>query len=159
MNRLIKIVSGGQTGADRAALDWAIFHGITHGGWCPQGRLAEDGVLEAKYQLVEIDKGSYRQRTKLNVMDSDGTLILNMGDLDGGTLATYQFAQQFNKPIYVVQVDDNVEGRITAVIDWLQVNNIASLNVAGPRESKRPGVYALAMGFMVRLDIFCCSEK
>ncbi|MGZ8982772.1 MAG: putative molybdenum carrier protein [Methylotenera sp.] len=135
-----KIISGGQTGVDRAALDWAISHGIAHGGWCSQGRLAEDGVLDNQYQLVEIEHGSYRQRTKRNVLDSDGTLILNMGDLDGGTLATFKFAQQLNKPIYVVQVDDNVESEAETVMLWLQVNNIATLNVAGPRESKRPNV-------------------
>ena len=148
-----KVISGGQTGTDRAALDWAISLGIIHGGWCPQGRLAEDGVLDDKYQLVEIEHGSYRQRTRRNVLDSDGTLILNMGDLDGGTLATYQFAQQLNKPIYVVQVDDDVQGEIAVVMHWLQVNNIATLNVAGPRESKRPNVYALTLDFMDRLNV------
>lgn len=151
--RLIeKIISGGQTGSDRAALDWAIAHGITHGGWCPQGRLAEDGVLNANYQLLEIESGSYRQRTKRNVLDSDGTLILNMGNLDGGTLATYQFAHQFNKPVYLAQVDNYVEDDIAAVMHWLQVNNIATLNVAGPRESKRPKVYAMTLAFMDRLN-------
>lgn len=146
-----QIISGGQTGADRAALDWAIAHGIAHGGWCPQGRLAEDGVLDSQYQLVEIEHGSYRQRTKRNVLDSDGTLILNMGDLDGGTLATFEFAQQFNKPIYVVQVDKDVESEFAADMRWLRVSNIATLNVAGPRESKRPNVYGLTLAFMDRL--------
>lgn len=147
-----KIISGGQTGVDRAALDWAISHGIAHGGWCPQCRLAEDGVLDKQYQLVEIEHGSYRQRTKRNVQDSDGTLILNMGDLDGGTLATFKFAQQLNKPIYVVQIDYDVESERAAVMRWLQVNNIATLNVAGPRESKRPNIYALTLAFMDRLN-------
>ncbi len=147
-----KVISGGQTGADRAALDWAIAHGVSHGGWCPQGRLAEDGVLNNQYQLVEIEHGSYRQRTKRNVQDSDGTLILNMGDLDGGTLATFKFAKQLNKPIHVVQVDDVVEGETAAVMRWLQTNKIVTLNVAGPRESKRPNVYALTLAFMDRLN-------
>lgn len=86
------------------------------------------------------------------MLDSDGTLILNVGDLDGGTLATFKFAQQLNKPIYVVQVDDADESEVVAVIHWLQVNNIAMLNVAGPRESKRPKVYTLTLAFMDRLN-------
>ena len=148
-----KIISGGQTGVDRAALDYALAKRIPHGGWCPKGRMAEDGVVDNKYLLIELDNGNYRQRTKRNVMDSDGTLILNIGDLDGGTLATYQFAQRFNKPIYLVQFDDDVNGEICLVMRWLKVNNIATLNVAGPRESKRTGVYALTLGFMDRLNL------
>lgn len=147
-----KIISGGQTGADRAALDWAIANSISHGGWCPQGRLAEDGILDAKYHLNEIESGGYRQRTKRNVTDSDGTLILNIGDLYGGTLATYQFAKRFNKPIIVVQIDSGVEGDVAAVLLWLRVNKIAKLNVAGPRESKRPSIYNLTMKFMNLLN-------
>jgi hypothetical protein len=145
----LKSISGGQTGADRAALDWAIRHGIPHGGWCPQGRKAEDGVLDAKYHLDEISSGSYRQRTKRNVIDSDGTLILNMGDLDGGTLATQKFALQFGKPCYVVQLDNEIGRKeAEAVMYWMIGEGIATLNVAGPRESKRPGVYAKAFEFL-----------
>ena len=148
-----KIISGGQTGVDRAALDFALAKRIPHGGWCPKGRMAEDGVIDNKYLLIELGYGNYRQRTKRNVIDSDGTLILNIGDLDGGTLFTYQFAQRINKPIYLVQFDDDVNGEISVVIRWLQVNNIATLNVAGPRESKRTGVYALTLDFMDRLNL------
>jgi hypothetical protein len=73
-----KIVSGGQTGADRAALDWAIFHDLPHGGWCPKGRKAEDGVIPDQYQLTETSSASYPQRTQWNVRDSDGTVIFTM---------------------------------------------------------------------------------
>src|SRR3990170_1498194 len=93
-----RIVSGGQTGADRAALDWAIRNGVPHGGWCPRGRTAEDGVLPAKYELREAESLDYRWRTRQNVTDSDATLILNMGALDGGTLETAKLAKRFGKP-------------------------------------------------------------
>lgn len=86
------------------------------------------------------------------MLDSDGTLILNMGDLDGGTLATFKFAQLLNKLVYVVQVDNDYEGEMAAVMRWLQVNDIATLNVAGPRESKRPNIYALTLAFMDHLN-------
>jgi len=139
---LKKIVSGGQTGADRAGLDWAIHHGVPHGGWCPQGRIAEDGILDLKYHLLEVPNGSYRQRTKRNVMDSDGTLILNLGDLDGGTLATENFARQLKRPSLVMQLDQEIsDSDIDAVWQWINEHEISELNVAGPRESKRPGIY------------------
>lgn len=84
------IISGGQTGADRAALDWAIAHSIPHGGWCPAGRIAEDGIIPAKYQLTEMpDGGGYRQRNKANVQNSDATLILTTSsELSGGSIGT-----------------------------------------------------------------------
>ncbi len=145
-------MSGGQTGVDRAALDFAIQHGIPHRGWCPRGRLAEDGVLDTKYVLEELASGSYRQRTKRNVIDSDGTLILNSGDLDGGTFATLNFAQQFHKPFHIVQFDDDIGGAIISVLEWVRANNVKTLNAAGPRESKRPGVYILTLDFMNRLN-------
>lgn len=145
------VVSGGQTGVDRAALDWACNHRIPHGGWCPQGRRASDGPLSVKYQLRETESAGYRQRTKLNVQDSDATLILNVGALDGGSLQTLQFAERMGKPHLVVQLDQFVPvepaDRITA---WLIAGQINTLNVAGPREEKRPGIYALALSVLDR---------
>ncbi len=139
-----KIVSGGQTGADRAALEVAIDRGVDHGGWCPQGRAAEDGLIAEKYQLQELPDGGHRQRTKRNVIDSDGTLILNIGELDGGSLATLRFAEKHGKPHLVIQIDHGVrKGEIEMVRNWLGEQSIAVLNVAGPRESKRPGIYHL----------------
>ena len=94
-----KIVSGGQTGADRAALDWAIFHDIPHGGWCPKGRKAEDGILSAQYQLTETPSASYPQRTQWNVRDSDGTVIFTISaKLSGGSKLTADAAIKFGKP-------------------------------------------------------------
>lgn len=147
-----KIISGGQTGADRAALDVALKYGMPHGGWCPAGRLAEDGELDAKYELNEIEHGRYRQRTKRNVLESDGTLILNLGELNGGTLATQKFTQQLKKPCYIVKLDSCAfEPEVHRVIEWILVNEIAVLNVAGPSESKNPSIYALSIEFMTRL--------
>ena len=137
-----KIISGGQTGADRAALDFAISRGIPHGGWCPKGRLAVDGPLDPKYQLTETSSSGYSQRTKLNVRDSDGTLVFNAGVLGGGTLLTVRIAERLSKPCLVVQVDELVPSEVTTRIQaWLAEHSIQVLNVAGPREEKRPGIY------------------
>ena len=146
-----RIVSGGQTGADRAALDWAIRNGVPHGGWCPRGRTAEDGVLPAKYELREAESLDYRWRTRQNVTDSDATLILNMGALDGGTLETAKFAKTFGKPHLILQLDCGVRNEdVQQLLDWLQRESIDALNIAGPRESKRPGIYALSCELLDR---------
>ena len=138
------IISGGQTGADRAALDWARSHGIAHGGWCPKGRLAADGVLPLYFQLRETESAGYRQRTRLNVRDSDATLIFNTKDVDGGTLQTVRFAETMHKPYCVVQLDGADLAQLALqVVEWLKQRQFATLNIAGPREEKRPGIYAL----------------
>ena len=147
------IVSGGQTGADRAALDFAIRCGYTHGGWAPQGRQAEDGTIPLKYQLTELVDGGYRQRTRKNVADSDGTLIVNAGGLEGGTLTTLEFAQQLGKPHFIVQVDAGVTAEVIAsVLAWLRDKAIQTLNVAGPRESQRPGIYHQTIALLEAVD-------
>jgi len=137
-----KIISGGQTGVDRAALDAAIQHDIPHGGWCPRGRRAEDGVIDAGYQLEETASHDYSQRTEFNVRNSDGTLILNLNSLDGGTAFTSRIAEAIPKPCLILNLGRPVD--TAAVISWLGANNIQVLNVAGPRESKNPGIYARA---------------
>jgi len=143
MRRYIeRIVSGGQTGVDRAALDAAIRHGIPHGGWCPRGRLSEDGTVPARYALRETASWDYAERTEKNVQDSDGTLILNTGPLDGGTLLTREFAKEHDRPWLLVDLDDGMNAE--QVRAWLGKHAIGALNVAGPRESKRPGIHALA---------------
>ena len=145
----LRFISGGQTGADRAALDFAIERGYPHGGWAPRGRAAEDGTIPLKYQLTELTDGGYRQRNKRNVADSDGTLIVNMGELDGGTLATQVFAQKQHKPYFLAQVDANaLESLASEIAEWLRVHDIRVLNVAGPRESKRPGIYATTIALL-----------
>lgn len=144
-----RIVSGGQTGVDRAALDFALRCNIEHRGWCPKGRMAADGPLPLQYCLLETTSTGYRQRTKLNVRDSDATLIFNLGELDGGTLQTVRFAQTLNKPYLLIQLD-NVD-RTHAVLEtraWLTAGNFAAVNVAGPREEKRPGIYELTINVL-----------
>src|SRR6185312_2826468 len=118
-----RIVSGGQTGADRAALDWAIRAGIPHGGWCPKGRLAVDGVIDARYRLTETDSDDYAVRTRLNVRDSDATLILNLGALDGGTALTAEHAHALGRPCLTLQLDAGPTASpadaASAIDDWM----------------------------------------
>lgn len=146
--RVHKIISGGQTGADRAALDAAITIGMASGGWCPAGRKAEDGIIPEKYPLTETSSKNYAVRTRWNVRDSDGTLILNLGELDGGTLETLTIANKTGKPCLVVQLDHPDHQRRQNVITWLREHAIHELNVAGPRESKRPGIYMQSYLFL-----------
>lgn len=138
-----KIISGGQTGVDRAGLDAAIEHNIPHGGWCPHGRRAEDGMIDERYRLKETDSHDYSTRTEYNIRDSDGTLILNIGRLEGGTAYTHKVARSLLKPSLIVDI--SIPVTIEKVIKWLEENNIETLNIAGPRESKHPGIYTRAM--------------
>lgn len=133
------IVSGGQTGADRAALDWAIAAGIAHGGWCPQGRRAEDGLIAACYQLKETPASNYLQRSEWNVRDSDATLIFTLSDkLDGGSKRTAGFADELGKPSLHVcpGIDTGLIAR------FLHEHGVIKLNVAGKRASTAPGIEA-----------------
>lgn len=149
---VVRILSGGQSGADRAALDWAIARGLAHGGWCPRGRLAEDGPIHPRYELQEMSTSRYIDRTRRNVEASDGTLILNLGELDGGSLETLAHAQALGRHCLVLQLDVGPESRlIRQTLDWLEAHRIAQLNIAGPRESKRPGVYAAVYRFLEAL--------
>jgi hypothetical protein len=146
---LQRIVSGGQTGVDRGALDAAIELGIAHGGWCPRGRLAEDGVVPSQYQLRETESADYDERTRRNVLDSDGTLILHRGPLIGGTQLTRQFAVETCKPWLCVDLSHDPDPAI--VRRWLAEHHVATLNVAGPRESTAPGIHAEARRFLLEL--------
>jgi hypothetical protein len=137
----MKIVSGGQTGVDRAALDFAIQHGFEHGGWCPHGRLAEDGVIPPIYQLRETDSPEYDERTEKNVVDADATLIVvRKRELSGGTAFTKACAGQHGRPLLVVCERDGVLPGVAALSKFLKQNNVRTLNVAGPRESQVPGI-------------------
>ena len=144
--RPAKIVSGGQTGVDRGALDAAIELGIPHGGWCPSGRLAEDGPIPARYRLTETKSPEYSVRTEQNVLDSDATLILYRGPLSGGTELTYRMAVKHEKPHLLLDLSKCPDP--TAVRDWTRSNKIAVLNVAGPRESSSPGIAGSAAQFL-----------
>jgi hypothetical protein len=136
----LTIVSGGQTGADRAGLDWAIAHGIPHGGWCPKGRRAEDGAIPAQYLLNETPSSTYIQRTEWNVRDSDGTVIFTMEErLVGGSLRTLQLARLRRKPHLHVAAASNANFA-SALTKWMKQNGVRVLNIAGSRTSQEPEV-------------------
>jgi hypothetical protein len=139
--RQMKIVSGGQTGVDRAALDFAIRHGYEHGEWCPHGRRAEDGVIPPIYRLRETDSADYDERTERNVVDSDATLIVaREAELSGGTAFTKTCAEQQDRPVLVIRESNSVPQSAAALSKFLKRNNVRTLNVAGPRESQAPGI-------------------
>ncbi len=142
----MKIISGGQTGVDRGALDAAIALGILHGGWCPRGRLAEDGRIPDCYELHETDSRRYAVRTERNVLDGDATLILCRDTPQGGTELTRRFAEQHGKLYLVVDLDEPRSP--SDIAHWLQDHRVETLNVAGPRESQSPGIRADAEQFI-----------
>jgi len=137
-----KIISGGQTGADRAALDFAIANHIAHGGWIPRGRRTEDGALPSSYGLTETVSSHYAVRTEQNILAADGTLIVSFGPLSNGSLLTKRLAQRHGKPCLCVDCDhEPLEWAAELIRSWLKDNAIGVLNVAGPRASKEPRIY------------------
>jgi len=141
-----KVISGGQTGVDRAALDVAREFDRPCGGWCPKGRIAEDGPLAPRYPLVETPSADYEQRTQWNVRDSDGTLALTRGAPTEGTTFTIELAEKLERPCLIL--DLNKAPDASAVKVWAHEHHVRVLNVAGPRESKCPGIYAQAVEFL-----------
>jgi hypothetical protein len=139
---ITKIISGAQSGVDRAALEFALKFNISHGGWIPKGRIAEDGPLPEKYQLPEMPTSSYPKRTEQNVIDSDGTLIFSRGKPTGGTEYTRNMVLKHKKQL--VHIDLNLETSYDAayrILSWIEFYHINILNVAGPRASKDPAIY------------------
>jgi len=148
------IVSGGQTGADRAALDFAIAKGIPHGGWCPRGRRAEDGKIAARYQLRETQGTKYAQRTEWNVRDSDGTVVFTVDPhLRGGVKRTVEFAREYRKPWLHLSQTVPLESSVEQLRNFLLDHQIEVLNVAGSRASREPEV-----GSFVREVLLACRE-
>jgi hypothetical protein len=145
----MQLISGGQTGVDRGALDAAMELGIPHGGWCPRGRLAEDGPIPERYQLRESHAAEYPVRTEQNVLQSDATLILCRGRPTGGTELTLRLAQQHGRPHFVVDLDRTPDP--AAVRCWLEEHGIERFNIAGPRDSQFPGIGVLAREFLLRV--------
>ena len=142
----MRIVTGGQTGVDRAALEVALERGLACGGWCPRGRRAEDGEIDARFPLRETPSGDYAERTEWNVRDSDATLVLTRGEPRGGTAFTVECALALGRPHRIVDLtaDPDVDG----VRAWLAERGVRVLHVAGPRESERPGIGAHARRFL-----------
>lgn len=143
---LSTLISGGQTGVDRAALDVALVVGLQIGGWCPKGRRAEDGIIPMTYPLQETPSPRYAQRTQWNIRDADGTLILTCHEPTGGTALTIDTVQRVHKPYRVIDLTTNPSPRDVA--SWISHTCITVLNVAGPRESTCPGIYREAFDWL-----------
>jgi hypothetical protein len=153
--KTLKIISGGQTGVDRAALDVALEHGIKCGGWCPAGRVDELGKIPDKYPVHELPAGGFAERTLQNVKDSDGTVVIYPGELRGGTEQTVHFCVELGQPYQLIDAS-KVAARdaATSIADFVRENSIGVLNVAGPRQSEWPEGY----GYTSRvLDIFLAA--
>lgn len=135
----MKIISGGQTGVDRGALDAALDLGIPCGGWCPAGRKAEDGSIPEFYPLTEFASNIYSDRTRQNVIDSDATLIIHFGQLEGGTAFTQRCCITEDKPYLIIDASRDEPGILAQyIVDFITQHNVQVLNVAGPRASKVP---------------------
>lgn len=143
---LVRIVSGGQTGVDQAALDAALQCELPCGGWVPRGRRTENGPLSPRYPLREARSSGYAERTWLNVRDAAATLVLTGGEPTGGTALTITFARRLGKPLLVL--DLNTDPDPADVSDWLRRHRIGVLNIAGPRESTCPGIQSRAEAFL-----------
>jgi hypothetical protein len=142
MVTVTKIVSGGQTGADRAALDFALSRSIPHGGWIPKGRRAEDGPLPERYRLNETATADYPWRTERNVMDSDGTVIISCGPLAGGSAFTAEMARKHKRRwLHLDMAKLSAEEAGAQLHSWLAENRMHVLNVAGPRHSEDATIY------------------
>ncbi|MFA8301268.1 MAG: putative molybdenum carrier protein [Hyphomicrobiales bacterium] len=140
MDHKIKIISGGQSGVDRAALAFALHYNMPCGGYCPKGRLAEDGPINNRFPLVETPLPSYPQRTEMNVKESDATLIIYHEEMDKGTKFTKELAEKLKKPILELSFNKPIHTK--EFRKWLKNNSIKTLNIAGPRESRSPGIYS-----------------
>jgi hypothetical protein len=140
------IVSGGQTGVDRAALDVALELGIPCRGWCPKGRRAEDGTIDPRYPLTETATTAYEERTERNVLDSDGTLVLRGEQLSSGTEFTIELATRHAKPCLVIKLFSQPDAAL--VLRWAEEHGVCVVNVAGPRASQVPGIYERAIAFL-----------
>lgn len=149
MSSIKKIIAGGQTGVDRAALDIALALNIPHGGWCPKGRKAEDGAIPAQYQLQETASADYAERTALNVKDADGTLVILKDETMGGTALTIELALQLLKPCFIINLAEPI--KVAEFANWIKNNYIQTLNIAGPRASQVPDIYNLAYSALQQL--------
>ena len=148
-----KIITGGQTGADRAAFDFALENDIAIGGFIPKNRIAEDGEVPAKYEnLIETETENYAERTKLNVQNSDATLILSQGKLAGGSLLTKEYAEKYQKPfLHIDFFEMNTEQAAKKTKNWLMSIDCQILNIAGSRHSEDTEIYNKTQNFLQNL--------
>jgi hypothetical protein len=154
---ITKIISGGQTGADRAALDFAIKYNIPYGGWVPKGRRTEDGTLPEIYQLQEMPTDEYSKRTDQNILDSDATLILSHANLTGGSALTQSLAEKHGKPCIHIDLSKVDMRKACLIVNiWMHRYKIKVLNVAGPRASKDPIIYQATIDL---LEVIFMKEK
>ena len=143
--KALKIISGGQTGVDRAALDVALRHGFGCGGWCPAGRLDEFGRIPDHYPIQELQGGGFTERTLQNVKDSDGTVVIYSAELRGGTEQTVRFCVDLKRPHQLIDASKiSAEDATKLIADFVRKNKIGILNVAGPRQSEWPEGYDYA---------------
>jgi hypothetical protein len=159
---LDKIISGGQSGVDRAALDAAIKFSIPHGGWCPAGREAELGeIISEKYLLSETSSHDVKQRTILNIVDSDATLIFIPNQfikLTDGTNFTIESVKSINKPYLVVDLSEELTAITLKIDSWINKHQISILNIAGPRESQSIGIYELSFNAICHFLEYCIKK-
>jgi hypothetical protein len=149
----MKIISGGQTGADRAALDAAIKLKLPYGGWLPRGRKTENGPLPAHYNLKELDSENYRTRTEQNVIAGDGTLIVSFGPLTGGSALTESLSIKHDHPCLILNLAlISLDEAVDAVEKWIQRYEIAIMNVAGPRASGEPRIYDAVYKLLLQIN-------
>lgn len=152
------IISGGQTGVDRGALDAALDVGVLSGGWCPAGRRAEDGTIPPRYPVTELIDAGYDERTQKNVEDSDGTLAISFGSASGGTARTIELCQKLGRPHFVVDAAIvPLEEAVRQAVRFVREEGIRRLNVAGPRASGEPRGYGYAYALVRGLCLQCSA--
>ncbi len=148
----VRIISGGQSGVDRAALDFALNHKMVCGGYCPKGRLAEDGVISKIYPLSETKSSLYKERTRLNVEVSDALLVIYKTNLGAGTKLAIETAKQLKKDYFIIQLPAE-EVNIEMLIQWLGITKPSSINIAGPRESSDKGIYLQTLKLLKQIFV------
>lgn len=142
---MIKIISGGQTGVDRGALQAALDRQISCGGWCPAGRKAEDGPIPAHFPVIELPDGGYAQRTERNVLDSDATVLIHFGTISGGSRLTLTCCREADRPSLEIDASEiETADAVQRMLAFVDEHQVACLNIAGPRESGAPGAEKLA---------------
>ena len=157
--KALKIISGGQTGVDRAALEVALRHGTECGGWCPAGRLDEFGKIPDHYPVQELQYGSFAERTLQNVKDSDATVVIYLAELRGGTEQSVRFCVELERPYQSIDASTiATEDAAKLIMDFVRKNKIDILNIAGPRQSEWPEGYDY-ISRVLEIFLTICSHR